>query len=312
MIVLKKNTMMYKIFSLLLLATTLCSVAFAQNPTTKSKLFDKLTPEQRARDSMYFLKSKDDHPEYFLNKRLPQRLLDGNYFVQGYSAFAIKITDNHIIDSVYHNFHRGSMGSGVPPYNSIQVTDEKISVDLFNPFLLGGYGHSDSTYIKTVDESKMKDGFVDNKPFSEKGSVGLMNNTYSYLLDTIGLPSFKGDSVELRISINGKLLFDWTKLSQFSKKVFSLGNRFGPVHEIYSWMLEYSYGYHICEQNIKINDQLLIEIKDDKTGWMLDRFNFTRVAATPTVASISATDDKNKPLPTNTLNGTSIEKKTLR
>ncbi len=288
-------------------------MAFAQNPTTKSKLFDKLTPEQRAKDSLQFLKRKVDYPAVFLDKRLPQRLLDGNYYVKGYSAFGIKITENHIVDSVYHNFHEGTMGSGIPPYSSIQVTDEKISIDILNPLFLGGL-MSDSASIISIDNSKMKDGIIDNKPFSEKTLMGIMGKKNDYFLDTIGLRNFKGDSIELRISINGKLLFDWTKLDHFAKNIFKSSAKWPkpPAGNYALWGLQYFYGYHICEQNIKINDQLLIEIKDDKTGWMLDRFNFTRVAATPTLASISATDDKNKPLPISRLTGASNEKKKLR
>ena len=118
----------------------------------------------------------------------------------------------------------------------------------------------------------------------------------------------------MRISINGKLLFDWTKLDHFAKNIFKSSAKWPkpPAGNYALWGLQYFYGYHICEHSIKINDQLLIEMKDDKTGWMLDRFNFTRVAATPTVASITTTDDNNKPLQESKADITSFEKKTSR
>jgi hypothetical protein len=40
----------------------------------------------------------------------------------------------------------------------------------------------------------------------------------------------------------------------------------------------------------------LVEIKSDKNGWMMDRFNFIRVATTPSVSSIMPTDEQNKAL----------------
>jgi hypothetical protein len=37
---------------------------------------------------------------------------------------------------------------------------------------------------------------------------------------------------------------------------------------------------------VNLNDQLLIEIKNTNNNWMIDRYNITRVAASPKVVAI--------------------------
>ncbi len=76
------------------------------------------------------------------------------------------------------------------------------------------------------------------------------------------------------------------------------------------WFMGYSYGYHICDQHLKLNDQVLIEIKEDSKGWMLDRFNITRVAAQPAVSAIISADKNNQPLHENKGEVTVVQKKT--
>lgn len=302
--------MKQRIFSLFIFAMLLCNYSFSQvNP-----LFNTLTPKQRAEDSLSYLKSKIEHPEMFLNKRLPVTLLDGNYYVPGYAAFGIRITNNHLIDSVYHNFNRGSDGSGIPSYNSMQVTEEKVMIDLMNPMFFGGYSSHDSCSMLQIDPSHLKEGRIDNKPYSDNVKVTntVMNKYNNFFIDTVGIQEFKGDSTEIRISLNGKLLFDWTPLDKFTKNVFKSASRWGPIKGEYMWTIQYNYGYHICDQNLKINDQLLIEIKDDRNGWMLDRFNITRVAAQPAISSVIPTDSKNIPLSKEEGKISVVEKKTSR
>lgn len=284
----------------------LCSNSFSQvNP------YYTLTTEKRAEDSLAYLKSKIENPETFLNKRLPVTLLDGNYYVPGYAAFGIRVTNNHLIDSVYHNFNRGSEGSGIPPYNSMQVTEEKVMIDLMNPFFLGQYPSFDTCSMTEIDQSHLKEGRLDNKPYTEKPNhSSVMNQRNNFFIDTIGIQTFKGDSTEIRISLNGKLLFDWTPLDKFAKNVFKTASKSKPILKKSFWFIEYHYGYHICDQNLKINDQLLIEIKDDRNGWMLDRFNITRVTAQPIIASLIATDNKNISLSKEEGKVSVVEKKT--
>lgn len=298
--------MKQKIFSLSI-ALLFYSISFSQvNP-----LFNTLTPEKRAEDSLSYLKSKIENPEIFLNKRLPVTLLDGNYYVAGYAAFGIRITNNHLIDSVYHNFNRGSEGSGIPPYNSMQVTEEKVSVDLMNPMFFGGYPTFDTCSIIEIDQSHLKEGRLDNKPYTIKPNhFAVMGQYNNFFIDTIGIQKFDGDSTEIRISLNGKLLFDWTPLDKFAKNVFKTASKSKAILKKSFWFIQYHYGYHICDENLKINDQLLIEIKDDKNGWMLDRFNITRVAAQPTISSIIPTDNNNVLLTNEEGKVTVVEKKT--
>jgi hypothetical protein len=52
---------------------------------------------------MEFAKFKKENPEKFLNERLPLKLLNGGYVVEGYTTL-IQIKNNHVSDSVYNNF----------------------------------------------------------------------------------------------------------------------------------------------------------------------------------------------------------------
>lgn len=285
----------------------LFSISFSQS----NPIFSTLTPKQRAEDSLAYLKIRKEHPEIFLNKRLPVTLLDGNYFVSGYASLGIRITNNHLIDSVYHNFNMGTMGSGIPPYNSMQVTEEKVTIDLMNPMFFEGYQSADSCSMVQLDQSHLKEGILDNKPYTDKpGHDGVMSQHNNFFLDSVGIQEFKGDSTKIRISLNGKLLFDWTPLNKFTKNVFKSSSRMGPIKDNYFWTIQYHYGYHICDENLKINDQLLIEIKEDKKGWMLDRFNITRVATQPGISSVIPTDNKNIPLIKEDGKVSVVEKKT--
>jgi hypothetical protein len=169
---------------------------------------------------------------------------------------------------------------------------------------------TDSALITQIDEASVKKGRIDNRPVFKNGP-SLMPPYLGYPYDTITINRFKGDSVEIRISVNGKLLFDWTPLDNFKKNTFKFAQKWpAPANgkEMKPcWLIQYGEGYHITDQNLKINDQLLVEIKDDKSGWMLDRYNFVRVAATPTIASVFPTDNQNKALKKATV--TIVEKK---
>src|ERR1035437_10281171 len=98
-----------------------------------------LTKEQKLADSIQFEKFKKENPEFFLNKRLPIKLINGGYFVSGYTT-GIRIINNHIQDSVYHNFHPGMPDTTtIIPFNDIKVTDQQISINLFSQLrLMGG------------------------------------------------------------------------------------------------------------------------------------------------------------------------------
>ncbi len=297
--------MKQKIIPLYFITILFCGFAFSQTPNR--------TPEKIKQDSIEFEQFKKRNSELFLNKRLPVNLLDGNSFIPGYSSLGIRITNNHLVDSINYNYHHGSKGAGIIPYSNIQVTDEKLSLDLLSQTVFTQTTKADSALITQFDASSIQHGMIDNKPITPKGqfvALGMENNKYPF--DSITINHFKGDSIEIRISINGKLLFDWTPLNRFTKNTFKYEQRWPAPNEKMRpfWLIAYGEGYHIADQLLKINDQLLIEIKDDKNGWMLDRFNFTRVAATPAITTITPTDDKNKILSKEKAVVAVVEKKT--
>jgi len=243
------------------------------------------TPEQIKEDSIAFEKLKKEEPEVFLNKRLPIKLLDGNYYVKGFNAFGIRIVNNYLVDSVNHNFHLGSTEKNIMPYNNIQLTEEKVSIDLIVSYFSTEAKKADSAQITLLDTSNLKKGYLDGKHYSQKAPSSYMG-FISIPPDSIGINKYYGQDCEIRISLNGKLLFDWKKLTDFPKNIFKSSQKWPPTKFGPFWIVAYGYGFHIADQNLALNEQLLVEIKDTKNGWMLDRFNFTRVSTQPKITHI--------------------------
>lgn len=275
------------------------------------------SPEKIKQDSIEFVKYRNDHPELFQNKRSSITLADGNYYIKGFHSLGIRIVNNHVVDSVNHNFHLGSTETGIIPYNSVQISDENISIDLLSTNAFTDGRNTDSAIITKIDETSIKNGKIDSKLITSKGwnpfFIKIGNSNTKNKLDSIHIIQFKGDPTEIRISVNGKLLFDWMPLNKFpistyyntQKYLLTKGDK-----KLDFWFTQYTQGYHIADEHLKINDQLLVEIKSDKNGWMMDRFNFTRVAATPVVSSIIPTDEQNKALVKEKAVVTLVEKKT--
>lgn len=247
---------MKKIIYLLFLVPLLHTAAFSQGAKKA------LTKEQKLSDSIAFEKFRKENPERFLNNRLPVKLMDGAYAVIGYST-GIKIESTHIKDSVYHNFQPGMPDtSTVIPFSDIKVTDQHLAINLFSHLLLSGSKDRNSSSIVPVEESDIKKNW--NLPLGD----------------------FFTNEVLIKISLNGKLLFDWKSINKFPKYVYRISENFN--HN--GGMFDYSYGYAICDTNINIHDQLLVEIKSLKNNWMIDRYNITRVAASPNISFITSGD----------------------
>src|ERR1035437_8345621 len=227
-----------------------------------------LTKEQKLADSIQFEKFKKENPEFFLNKRLPIKLINGGYFVSGYTT-GIRIINNHIQDSVYHNFHPGMPDTTtIIPFNDIKVTDQQISINLFSQLhLMGGKNYDSSSINPTEQEFEWR--------FKGK---------------TIPFGDFLANTTAMKISINGKLLFNWKPINDFAKQVYKQYEKFNSHG---GGMYSYDYGYDICDTTLNINDQLLIEIKNTKNNWMVDRYNITRVGITPNISAIISSGNKN-------------------
>ena len=247
------------------LLLSLCSIsAFAQ--TKKINKNNSINPihlskEQKLKDSIEFAKFKQNHPQDFLNERLPIKLLNDGFVVEGFSTL-IQIKDNHVFDSVYHNFIPGMPDtSTVSPFNDLKITDSKINIELFPlvPIMTGN--DADSIEV-TLQEPDL---IINNK------------------IGKLPVGDFNLKSRAIRISINGKILFDWKPLENFAKNACKFSER---VMSFNVRLFGYSYGYAICDTNLELNDQLLIEIKNTKNNWMIDRYNITRIAVSPKVAAV--------------------------
>ncbi|MBS1735697.1 MAG: hypothetical protein JSS98_03740 [Bacteroidetes bacterium] len=262
---------MKKKINFCLVILILCSIcAFAQkNPSNKSKSVNALlSKEQKFKDSAEFAKFKEKNPDRFLNKRLPIKLIGDGYVVEGFST-AIQMKGNLIKDSVYHNFYPGMPDTTtVSPFNDIKVTNSKINIELFSNLMMMGGKNRDSAEITSVEPDLIVDNKIGNFPISD----------------------FYLNSIAIKISINGKLLFDWKPIEDFSKKADKVSEKFLDFHE--GGMYGYIYGHSICDTNLNINDQLLIEIKNTKNNWMIDRYNITRVEASPNILGIQPLNNK--------------------
>jgi hypothetical protein len=243
-----------KINFCLLLLTLLTINVFAQNANLE------LSKEQKVKDSIEFAKFKKNYPENFLNKRLPVKLIASGYLINGFST-GIQITDNIVKDSVYHNFHPGMPDtSTVIPFNDIKIVGDNLNLNLFSHIGLMGGNRTDSSMIHSLDNNLI----VKNK-------VG-----------TLPIGDFDANTTSLKISINGKVLSDWEPLKDFTKQCYEFSEKSLSYNVT---MSGYSYGYNICNLKLQLNDQVLIEIKNDKNNWMIDRYNITRVAAAPKISS---------------------------
>jgi len=245
-----------KIHFCLLFLTLFTINAFAQNASLG------LTKEQKIKDSIEFAKFKKNYPEYFLNKRLPIKLVENGYIINGFST-TIQITNNIVKDSVYHNFHPGMPDtSTVIPFNDIKIAGSNLNINLFSHMMMMGGNHTDSSMIIQVDPNLIVKNKIGNLPIGD----------------------FDANTTSVKISINGKILSDWMPLKTFIKQSYEFSGKsldFGGVK-----MSGYSYGYNICNLKLQLSDQVLIEIKNDKNNWLLDRYNITRVPAVPNLSSI--------------------------
>jgi hypothetical protein len=251
---------MKKKINFCLLLVIVCSLStFAQN--SKANKTFHLSKEQKLKDSIEFAKFKKENPEKFLNERLPLKLLNGGYVVEGYTTL-IQIKNNHVKGSVYHNFIPGMPDtSTITPFNDIKIADSKITVVLFPLFPIMGGKDIDSTEII----SQEPDLIVNNK------------------IGKLPVSDFNLNSRAIRVSINGKILFDWRPLESFAKQANKFSERFISLN---LRQFGYTYGYAICDTNLNLNDQVLIEIKNTKNNWMIDRYNITRVPVSPKVAAV--------------------------
>jgi len=207
-------------------------------------------------DSMQLIKFMKEDPTAFAQNILPIRLADKSYFIKGFYT-GLRLMDNELVDSVYRNYKANMPDtSTVIPYASVYVIGDKVTIDfIFNPMISA----------------------------SQKWGIPLLKErTLSKNIDKNLLPSKKNEKFlemySYRITVNGKVLTDWKNLVATSNKTLYETTVSYNVTNLTSYGYLYSLG--IVSLN-KVNDQMLLEIKNERTGWLYDSYNITRVTKAP-------------------------------
>jgi len=238
-----------------------------------------LSPEQRLKDSIAFEKFRSNYPEAFRNIRHVQKTTDGSRLIHGYS-FNLRLQNDSPEDSAYYNFHPGMPDtSTLTPYAAIRVHGEKVSIGLLG---IGPMGGPNSSEISLIPVKEVPPGEI------------IMGDSSALEIST------KQNPIWVRLSVNGKPLADWQPLNNYRKEVYKeltkyVTNLAGKKDSFN--MYTYGYIYSINTINLGINDQLLVEIKDTKRNWMLDRFNITRAAGKPILSMLVVDQAKNNQQP---------------
>lgn len=248
-----------KLIWLLLPFLVLPAVQFAQG----------LSPEQRQKDSIEFNSFKKKNPELFKPIRQVRKANDGSTIIPGYMSVSLRLQNESLEDSAYFNFHPGMPDtSTLTPYVAINVYGEKSTVNILSYTILNAPTFQEFTFepVKEVPAEFQKYG------------------------GKIGEPKNNENPLWIRMSLNGKLLGDWERLDKYAMSIFKESAKMimtfqGNLKDTFG-MSDYTYNYIINTISLNINDQLLIEIKDTKRNWMLERFNITRITPKPVIALI--------------------------
>lgn len=227
-----------------------------------------LSPEQREKDTVEVLNFKKNNVALFKPIRAISKANDGSFIIPGYMSMSLRIQNESLEDSAYFNWHPGMPDTTtITPYAAIKVYGEKNTISLLSsPFMASPF-FADYTFepVKEVDERfKKAGGKIDN-------------------------PAHNDNPLWIRMSLNGKLLGDWARLEKYGTSLYKQSGRMIMTYQGKNdtiAMRNYAYNYNITTVSLNINDQLLIEIKDTKRNWMLERFNITRIMPKPVIALI--------------------------
>ena len=241
-----------------------CCTLYAQTPNrSKQKVYE---------DSMQLIKFMKEDPTAFTQNILPISLSDKSYFVRGFYS-GVRLMDNELVDSVYRNYKANMPDtSTVIPYAAVYVIGDKVTLDfVFNPIISASTKWGVPLLKKITSAKNIDKEFLpskDNEKFLEM---------YFY-----------------RITVNGKVLIDWNNLVATSNKtLYETTVNFNG-----SSMKSYGYLYSLGTFSLnKVNDQMLLEIKNGKTGMLYDSYNITRAAKAPN-GSVFVNQNLDESLPT--------------
>jgi hypothetical protein len=275
----------------LLLLITVASPTWAQTPNR--------TPEKIEQDRKEMERFRKLYPEQFRFNRAPFILEDSSTLILGYGGDCLWLQNNYLIDSIHNNFHNEMPDtSTVTPYSAISVGGPRITLS----FAHGLVGMATGTgKIVPTDSATFT---RDTAALYRKWRAGQLKGISTFM---VARPD-TADPIYVRLSLNGRPIFDWKKLDDLpatfckgSETYVLRGYNYPPMTS-----MNFGKSYFICDTNLNVNDQLLVEIKESKKNWMLGRFNFTRVAASPqpTALRITGEDGRSAFVPP-------LEKKTL-
>jgi len=263
---------------ILLITTIVCfaTAGFSQTPNR--------TPEEKRRDSVQLIDIKKKYPDNFRFNIVPITLTDNSLYVPGFMS-GIRFENNIIADSIHRNYHADMPDtSSVIPYASLTVIGQKVNIQ----FLQYGFFTFGNKAAKNYIEAITSTTGIQKEFLPKKEQESFFNKR------------------SIRISINGKPLFNWKKVADFKRQLCKIGSYENSSQSMYS----YEYVFSLCDTSLAINDQLFIEIKEDSTNQMVDSYNITRKAATPKVSLFLS--DKKDYTALRLKANESGEKKTLR
>jgi len=216
--------------------------------------------EQRKKDSIQLADVKREYPDNFRFNIAPVILTDRSEYVRGYMG-GLRILDNTITDSIRRNYHADMPDtSSEIPYAALSVIGARVNVQFLQYGFFVPWGTTCKYSVELITDTKGIDKAL--LPFNNSGKF------------------FSKRSV--RISINGKPLFNWKNLTAFKRQLYKESSYEDESKGMYA----YEYVFSLCDTAIGINDQLFIEIKEDSLNQMIDSYNITRKAAAPKVSAI--------------------------
>ena len=245
------------------------------------------TPEKKKQDSLEAAAFEKQYPQLFRFNRLPLILKDSSTVVEGYTS-SINIRNNYVVDSIHTNFHPHMPDtSTVTPFATIKVAGPRVTISFFHAHFMPIWGEASIAPTDSAEIASPHEGMQ-----VPEGPPSVSNTEY------------------VRISRNGKLLFDWKPLSSFPKTLCKFYQDIPATNNTAANMHIYGFDYQFCDTTLAVGDQLTIEVKTEPKNWLVDRYIITRVATSPEVKATFSSAGVSGNIAMEEAGGPSMEKKT--
>lgn len=239
----------------------------------------EISAEKKKQDSTDAVKNRKENPAVYQKNIAPIFLEDKTCIMRGHGT-VLRITNEGYGDSVRRNYQTATMPgeiSNVVPLARFVVGGEKIKVQFrTNSLLFSGVKSEEKkeTHLATMLEMQTDKDMLDKRKI-EKQRNDSINTRFS-----------------IRISINNQAIFQWRPISSFTGNLYKSSVDYNTNgKKIQFWGYEDFYDF--VDTTLAINDQLFIEIKDNKTGWMEDSYNITRKEMSPKVSLVLPNNKEN-------------------